>query len=102
MEKTYLEYSDSDSDSNSSDSYKQKQNYFIYTSNVDGHFEKAGFLEKDIETIHGDYIHWQCFDKTCIQEVIKAPDSFRFQIDKETLQGLDVGLPDTLPEEKKN
>ncbi len=35
-------------------------NYFIYTSNVDGHFEKAGFDKDKIYEIHGSIHHAQC------------------------------------------
>lgn len=34
--------------------------YFVFTSNVDGHFQKAGYPEERIEECHGS-IHWfQC------------------------------------------
>lgn len=34
--------------------------FFIFSSNVDGHFQKAGFLEGEIFEIHGSTEHWQC------------------------------------------
>ena len=37
-----------------------KHSYFVYTSNVDGHFQKAGFNEKKINEIHGSINHMQC------------------------------------------
>tara|TARA_R110002072_G_scaffold301723_1_gene482149 strand:+ start:5378 stop:6217 length:840 start_codon:yes stop_codon:yes gene_type:complete len=33
---------------------------FIYTSNIDGHFQKAGFGENDILECHGSINHLQC------------------------------------------
>jgi NAD-dependent SIR2 family protein deacetylase len=40
---------------------KQKENnYFIYTSNVDGQFQKAGFDKDKIVEIHGSIQHIQC------------------------------------------
>lgn len=34
--------------------------YFVFTSNVDGHFQKAGFDEDRIEECHGSINHFQC------------------------------------------
>jgi NAD-dependent SIR2 family protein deacetylase len=34
--------------------------YFVYTSNVDGHFLKAGFDEQKIVECHGSLMHFQC------------------------------------------
>ncbi len=34
--------------------------YFVFTSNVDGHFQKAGFGEKGIHECHGSLHHLQC------------------------------------------
>lgn len=43
------------------DLVKEKdENYFIYTSNVDGQFQKAGFDEQKIYEIHGSIHHFQC------------------------------------------
>ncbi|KAL6066950.1 NAD-dependent deacetylase, variant 2 [Balamuthia mandrillaris] len=43
------------------DIVKQKDNnYFIFTSNVDGHFQKAGFDDNKIVEYHGSIHHWQC------------------------------------------
>ena len=36
------------------------ENYFIYTSNVDGQFQKAGFDSEKIYEIHGSISHFQC------------------------------------------
>ena len=36
------------------------QNYFVYTSNVDGHFQKAGFPSDKIVECHGSINHCQC------------------------------------------
>jgi len=37
-----------------------KKDYFIFTSNVDGQFQKAGFDEDKIEECHGSIHHFQC------------------------------------------
>lgn len=36
--------------------------YFIFTSNVDGHFQKSGFSSKNIYECHGSINHLQCRD----------------------------------------
>jgi len=66
-----------------------KINFHIYTSNVDGHFEKSGFKQEEINPIHGDYIHWQCERSTCSQPIIRPPDSFRFDIHPTLLKAID-------------
>ncbi len=40
----------------------KNNNYFIFTSNVDGHFQKAGFSENKIYEIHGSINYLQCID----------------------------------------
>lgn len=40
--------------------------YFVYTSNVDGHFKKAGFDENNICECHGSIHYLQCIDGSCI------------------------------------
>ncbi len=39
---------------------KEKESYFVFTSNVDGQFQKAGFDEKRILEVHGSIHHLQC------------------------------------------
>lgn len=39
---------------------KKNDNYFIFTSNVDGQFQKAGFSETKIYEIHGSIHRFQC------------------------------------------
>jgi len=43
-------------------------NKFVFTSNVDGHFQKAGFSELRIVEIHGSINYLQCI-KPCFKEV---------------------------------
>lgn len=57
---------------------------FVFTSNVDGHFQRADFEEKYLVECHGSLQHLQCTDP-CGQEIWSAtgtevrvdPDSFR-------------------------
>ncbi|HOV87431.1 MAG TPA: Sir2 family NAD-dependent protein deacetylase [Syntrophobacteraceae bacterium] len=39
---------------------KKPRGYFVFTSNVDGHFQKAGYDESRIEECHGSIHHLQC------------------------------------------
>ena len=39
---------------------EKNENYFVYTSNVDGQFQKAGFDKQKIVEIHGSIHHLQC------------------------------------------
>ena len=49
---------------------KKNENYFIYTSNVDGQFEKAGFDREKIYEVHGSIHYLQC-SEACKEEVWK-------------------------------
>lgn len=44
---------------------KQKEDYFIITSNIDGHFQKAGFNTNRIYECHGNLYTLQCTNKKC-------------------------------------
>lgn len=46
---------------------------FIFTSNVDGQFQKASFSESQIVECHGSIHHLQC-SNGCLQEVTSAKD----------------------------
>lgn len=39
--------------------------YFVITSNVDGHFQKAGFEPSRIYEVHGSINQWQCTSRQC-------------------------------------
>jgi len=46
--------------------------YFVFTSNVDGHFQKAGFDATRIVECHGSLEHLQCM-RYCTAEIWPAP-----------------------------
>ena len=46
--------------------------YFVFTSNVDGHFQKAGFDVTRIVECHGSIHHFQCADN-CGPDIWDAP-----------------------------
>ncbi|NIU09105.1 MAG: NAD-dependent deacetylase, partial [Phycisphaerae bacterium] len=39
---------------------QKRGGYFVFTSNVDGQFQKAGYHEKQVEECHGSIHHFQC------------------------------------------
>lgn len=57
---------------------------FVVTSNVDGHFQKAGFREDSIYEIHGSLNWWQCLDECVAEPFPAAPE--RILVNEELLQ----------------
>jgi NAD-dependent SIR2 family protein deacetylase len=47
--------------------------YFVFTSNVDGQFQKAGFDPDRVEECHGSIHHFQCA-RNCAQSIWDATD----------------------------
>jgi len=45
--------------------------YFAITSNIDGHFQKAGFESEKIRELHGSIFHFQC-SKPCSNQIWKT------------------------------
>jgi NAD-dependent SIR2 family protein deacetylase len=62
---------------------KQKQDYFVVTSNVDGAFQKAGVPENKMYEIHGRINKFQC---TKCDNVWKPNDSIKFDVDPSELE----------------
>lgn len=58
--------------------------YFVFTSNVDGQFQKAGFDPERIEEVHGSIHRMQCINN-CGQKIFPA-DPYSFKIDKSTMR----------------
>lgn len=54
---------------------------FVFTSNVDGQFQKAGFSNKQVHECHGSIHHLQCQDG-CMADIWSAED-FHPQVDEE-------------------
>lgn len=50
-----------------------KNGYFVYTSNVDGQFQKAGFDPQRVAECHGSIHHQQC-SAGCTEEIWSADD----------------------------
>ncbi len=56
----------------------------VFTSNVDGHFQKAGFSRFPVVECHGSINHLQCI-RPCSSEIWSA-ENLRLEIDPETLR----------------
>ena len=65
---------------------KKNENYFIFTSNVDGQFQKAGFNEDKIVEIHGSIHYLQCVEP-CSDEIWSA-EGIDVNIDMENFKAL--------------
>ena len=50
----------------------RKKDYFVVTSNVDGHFQKAGYDPARVHEIHGDLRHVQC-KNMCSRQLYAMP-----------------------------
>lgn len=64
---------------------------FVYTSNVDGHFQKAGFSPDQINECHGSINFLQCLHSECNGKVWPA-DKLNIAVDDQTLLAT-KGLP---------
>lgn len=56
-------------------SHTKKYGAFIFTSNVDGQFQRAGFSEKKIMECHGSIHHLQCINN-CHRRLWSSDDTF--------------------------
>ena len=63
--------------------------YFVATTNVDGHFEKAGFLSERVYEIHGSINHIQCI-KPCRQTIWQLDQAI--EIDESTMRSVNVPI----------
>lgn len=57
---------------------------FVFTSNVDGQFQKAGFAPERIEECHGSIHHLQCAGPC--HDAVWSADQVRVEVDMETFQ----------------
>lgn len=60
---------------------KHNKDYFVKTTNVDGHFEASGFNPNRIEEIHGSIHQWQCTRFSCKSGHFDAPVGFKVDAD---------------------
>lgn len=57
---------------------------FVFTSNVDGQFQKAGFSAEQVYECHGSIHHLQCVDPRCGSGI--WPSAERVRVDLETMR----------------
>ena len=62
--------------------------YFIFTSNVDAHFQKVGFDKNKIYECHGSIMEFQC-SHNCGQEVWTPSPDFDLLIEEHSLEAKD-------------
>ncbi len=60
---------------------------FVFTSNVDGHFQRAGFPAGSVAECHGSIHHFQCIDD-CQRELWPAPEQLGFTVDQATCRAV--------------
>ena len=53
---------------------QKKSGYFVFTSNVDGQFQKSGFADDRIEECHGSIHHLQCC-RPCSEKIWSAEET---------------------------
>jgi NAD-dependent SIR2 family protein deacetylase len=66
---------------------QKHNNYFVITSNVDGQFQKAGYMEDKIYEIHGSIHHLQC-TIPCSNAIWKNNE--QINIDYETMKAINI------------
>ena len=64
-----------------------KAEYFIFTSNVDGQFQKSGFSEEKIYECHGSIHYMQC---TRCQAPIWSAEGIEVEIDMEAFRAINL------------
>ncbi|WP_281951262.1 SIR2 family NAD-dependent protein deacylase [Nitrosophilus kaiyonis] len=65
---------------------KSKKDYFVFTSNVDGQFQKAGFNENKIYEVHGSIHYLQCL-LPCADNIWSAKN-LKIEIDMKNFKAL--------------
>lgn len=58
--------------------------HFVFTSNVDGHFQQAGFAEDRVVECHGSIHHLQCCRPCC--DKLWTAVSLQVEVDAETIR----------------
>lgn len=66
---------------------QSNMDYFVVTSNVDGHFQKAGFNENKIYEIHGSIHNLQCLN-ACTYSIWENKE--HIEVDFDTMQAKNI------------
>ena len=64
--------------------WAREKSSFVFTSNVDGQFQKAGFDERRIVECHGSLQFWQCVEPCC--DATWPADASQLDIDEESFR----------------
>lgn len=69
--------------------WAKSKNYgsYVFTSNVDGQFQKAGFNDQAIDEVHGSIHHFQC-SKPCTYNIWDASD-INIDVDLEVFEAIE-------------
>jgi len=67
-------------------SERPPHNFFVFTSNVDGHFQKAGFSDDRVLECHGSLTHLQC--STPCGSAIWTADELEVIVDEESFRAV--------------
>lgn len=70
---------------------KMEYGSFVFTSNVDGHFQRAGFDRHRVIECHGSISHLQCTEP-CSHEIWGA-DDFEIEVDEDSFRAVSA-LPE--------
>lgn len=65
---------------------RMKHGCFVYTSNVDGHFQKSGFDPERVLEVHGTVEFNQCLSGACPAGVLPVPADENVMIDETTMR----------------
>lgn len=94
--------------------------FFVFTTNVDGFFLKAGFRPEEVNQTHGTYERFQCsglrregsknppfkfFDGPCVKRLWAVPPDYSMRVDEEEMSappGSPLQIPSTDPEHWTN
>lgn len=66
---------------------QKRDDYFVFTSNVDGQFQKAGFSDEQIEECHGSIHYFQC-SRPCSDKIWDARH-IEVHVDEEAFEARD-------------
>lgn len=69
------------------------KDYFVVTTNVDGHFLSSGFDKSKVYEIHGSIHSWQCNRYDCESAVFDAPKSTEFTVSESLIPSREIKCP---------
>ena len=67
---------------------RMSHGHFVYTSNVDGHFQRAGFAEERVLEVHGTLNWMQCVQRSCGYLGPVAEDTPPVTVDETTMRAV--------------